>query len=243
MVISNSAEAFRIQSNLLAFTGVWPTENPNIIYRIRTIFSWFSAVGFFGMLLTQCIYDIKDIIKLSETLYLLVTYMELILKLSVLSHRRKEFLNIICSLKKPIFVSYPEDLNYYMAKSIKQSVFLAKTYRIVAVTIIIGYAIYPILDNKPLPSPFPYDLGKYTIPVYCFQLIGGSFCMVNVVCYDLTCTSLMGLASAQLDILSKKIIRLKEGAVVEGSGIFHEVDENLSVKLKHCVKHHLAIIK
>ncbi|KAF2904116.1 hypothetical protein ILUMI_02069 [Ignelater luminosus] len=162
----------------------------------------------------------------------------------VLRFHGKEYLKLIDFLKNPIFLSYSEDLDHYMAKSIKQSVLLTNGYRVVAVTIMVGYTIYPLLDNKPLPTPFPYDLGKFTMLMYCFEVISGSFSMVNVICLDVTCTSLMELAAAQLDILAEKIIRLEEDDVVVGDPIIlTQIRESIHEKLKNCVKHHLAIIK
>ncbi|KAF2904109.1 hypothetical protein ILUMI_02062 [Ignelater luminosus] len=229
---------------MLVLTGVWPIENPNVIYKVKRLLSWISAFGLSGILLTEFIYDIRDFTKLSETLYIGVTYMGFLVKLLVFSRRRKEFLNLLKFLKNPIFVSYPEDLDHYMAKSIKQSVLLARVYRVLGVSIVVGYAFYPILDNKPLPFPFPYDLGNYTILMYCLQMIGEAFSAVNNLCLDVMCTSLMGLAAAQLDILTQKIIRLKEdNGVISNPVILNQVDARIIEKLKDCVKHHLAIIK
>ncbi|KAF2904115.1 hypothetical protein ILUMI_02068 [Ignelater luminosus] len=211
---------------------------------MKTLISWISAFGIFAMLLAQLIYDIKDFTKLSEPLCILVTYMGIIVKLLVFHYRKNEFLKITNSLRDPIFLSYPEDLDHYMAKSIKQSVVLINIYRVVGVTIMIGCTIYPILDNKPLPIPFPYDLGKFTIPVYCLLVIGGSFSTLNNICFDVTCTSLMGVVAAQLDILTEKITRLEEDdGVIYDPVIFKHVSRTINKKLKDCVKHHLAIIK
>ncbi|KAF2904117.1 hypothetical protein ILUMI_02070 [Ignelater luminosus] len=121
-------------------------------------------------------------------------------------------------------------------------------YRVVAVTLLIAYSAYPILDNKPLPSPFPFDLGKYTTLMYCFQVIGGSFSTVNNICFDITCASLMGLAAAQLDILAEKIICIEEDEVPDDAAVKHQailgqVGERINEKLRDCVKHHIAIIE
>ncbi|KAF2888241.1 hypothetical protein ILUMI_17932 [Ignelater luminosus] len=244
MVKSDSADAFKVQYNMLVITGMWPKKNPNIIYRIRTTISWICAIGLFGCLLTQFIYDIKDFMKLSVTLYILVCYMGFILKLLVFINHREEFLNILNFLKNPIFISYPEDLDYYMTKSIKQSVLVARTVQIATAAGLVVYAVYPILDKKPLPFPFPYELGKYTLLMFCFQMVAEAFSAVNNLSLDLVFTSLMGIVAAQLDILAEMIMRLKEDdSMVERSVISNRVDESINKKLKDCVKHHLAIIK
>ncbi|KAF2904118.1 hypothetical protein ILUMI_02071 [Ignelater luminosus] len=244
MVKSNSADAFKVQYNTLILTGIWPIENPNVIYRIKTILSWVSALGLSGVMLTQLIHDITDFTKLSETLYILLAYMGFIVKLVVFMYRRKEFLNVINFLKNPIFLSYPEDLDHYMAKSINQSVRLAKIFQPFAVSFVIFYAVYPILDNTSLPFPFPYDLGKYRMVMYCSQLISEGMAAINNMYIDTICTSLMGIIAAQLDILTEKIMRLNENdGTVEDHAISNEVCESIYEKLKDCVKHHLAIIK
>ncbi|KAF2904111.1 hypothetical protein ILUMI_02064 [Ignelater luminosus] len=243
MVISNSADAFRVQYKMLVLTGLWPKENPNIVYRLRTLISWISAFGLFGVLLIQLINDIKDFTKLSETLYIMVSYVGFIIKLLTFTYQRKEFLKMIHYLKDPIFVTYPEDLDHYMTKYIKQSVLLASTFQLVIVGGLIFFALFPILDNKPLPMPLPYDLGKYTTLMYCLQVIGESISAINHICLDVMCTSLMGLAATYLNILSERIMHLKEkDAVVEDVVIFNEISESTNEQMRNCVKHHLAII-
>ncbi|KAF2887734.1 hypothetical protein ILUMI_18439 [Ignelater luminosus] len=244
MVKSNSADAFRIQHDMLMLTGMWPIENPNGSYRIKTLLSWVSALGLSGVMLTQLIHDITDFTKLSETLYILITYIRFTFKLLVFKYSREEFLNVINFLKNPIFLSYPEDLDHYIAKSINQSVRLAKIFQPFMVNLLICNAVYPILDNTSLPFSFPYGLGKYRMIMYCSQLISEGISAVNNIYIDTTCTTLMGIVPTQLDILTERLMRLKENdGTVEDHAISNEVSESINEKLKDCVKHHLVIIK
>ncbi|KAF2904105.1 hypothetical protein ILUMI_02058, partial [Ignelater luminosus] len=243
MVISDTAKAFSIQYSMLTLTGIWPKKNPSIVYRIRTLLSWISALGIYTIMLIELIHDIHSFTKLPETLYIMATYMGFIIKLLVFSYRKKELLNIIKFLKDPIFKSYPEDLDHHMAKSIKQSVLLASIYRVCVVGLVLCYVIYPILDHKPLPFPLPYDLGKYTLIMYTLQMIGESFSAVNNISLDLMYTCLMGIIAAQLDILSEKITRLEQNDTeLTNLSILNELNETAIEKLKNCVKHHMAII-
>ncbi|KAF2904855.1 hypothetical protein ILUMI_01326 [Ignelater luminosus] len=244
MPISNSADAYRLQYIILSATGAWPKENPTILYRFNTFLSWFYGLGLYGIMLTQCIHDITDITKLSETLYIMVSFMGFIIKFLVFTYRKKEFLDILEFLKDPVFVSYPEDLDHYMVKTIKSWTLLSKVYQFLIICCIILYLIYPILDNKALPFAFPYDLGQYNIVMYGFQLIGEYYSANNNIYLDVLCASLMGIIAAQLDILAEKIIRIRENdSVLDEYEISIRADEEAIKRLKQCVVHHLAIIK
>lgn len=244
MPISNNADAYKLQRIVLTATGAWPKENPTILYRINTLLSWIFALGLLGIMLTQCIHDITDITKLSETLYIMVSFLGFITKFSIFTYRKKEFVAILEFLKDPVFVSYPEDLDHYMVKTIKSWNLLSKVYQFLIICCIILYIIYPILDNKPLPFPFPYDLGQYNTPMYGFQIIGEYYSVNNNIYLDVLCASLMGIIAAQLDILAEKIIRVRQrNSVLDEHEISAQADEIAIRRLKQCVVHHLAIIK
>ncbi|KAF2904107.1 hypothetical protein ILUMI_02060 [Ignelater luminosus] len=244
MAVSKCEDAFRIPYNMLILTGIWPKENSDITFRIRTLSSWFFALSLCINMLIELLHDIDNFTKLSETLYIMVTYMGFIAKLLVFSYREKEFLNIINFLKDPIFASYSEELDHYMKKTIRQLVCLASIYRACTLLLIFGYIIYPILDNKPLPFPLPYDLGKYTIMMYVLQIIGESFSAVNNISLDLICISLLGIVTAQLDILAETIIRSnQDDSLLGDTQILNEVNNSTIGKLKQCVKHHIGIIR
>lgn len=244
MVKSNNADAFKIHYNMMTTSGVWPKENPSLYYKLKTLSTWFFAISLCATMWMEAINDIKSFTKLSEILYIMVTITAYLIKLTVFTRRRKSVLNMVNFLKDPVFLSYPDDVDHYMAKTIKWSTLLANVYRYLVLCCVILYIFYPILDNKALPFPFPYDLGSYTPFMYVFQLIGESYAAWNNSTFDTLCTSLMGIAAAQLDILCEKITRIKEGRVmVQDYEFSEEADKSTTEKLSQCVEHHLAIIK
>ncbi|KAF2887261.1 hypothetical protein ILUMI_18912 [Ignelater luminosus] len=243
MVKSNNADAFKMQCSMMTTTGVWPKENPSIYYKTKTVASWFFAIGLCVTMWMEALNDIKDFAKLSEILYIMVTVTAYIIKLSVFTYRKQSFLNMIKFLEDPVFASYPDQADHFMAKTISSSTIIAKVYRYLVMCCVVLFFFYPILDNKTLPFPFPYDLGKYTPFMFGFQLIGAGYDAWNNSCIDTLCTSLMGIAAAQLDILCEKIIHIKEQIVPQGdSEISEETDKDTIEKLKQCVEHHLAIM-
>ncbi|KAF2903348.1 hypothetical protein ILUMI_02837 [Ignelater luminosus] len=245
MAKSNNADAFKIHCYMMTTSGVWPQKNPNMYYKLKTLSSWFFAISLCTTMWMEAINDVKNFAKLSEILYIMVTITAYNIKLAVFTYYRKEsFLDMINFLKNPVFVSYPDDIDHYMVKTIKSSTLLANIYRYLILCCVILYIFYPILDNKALPFPFPYDLGKYTPLMYVFQLMGESYAAWNNSCLDTLCTSLMGIAAAQLDILCEKIARIKEEEVsLQNYEISEEADKITTKKLSQCVEHHLAIIK
>ncbi|KAK5647664.1 hypothetical protein RI129_002556 [Pyrocoelia pectoralis] len=184
-------------------------------------------------------YNLKDFIKLSETLYMMITVAEYVIKQISLSYKKKAFLKIIEFLKDPIFLSYPYELDHYMVKTVRQSTFIANTYRYIVGCCVVLYLVYPMVDHKSLPFPFPLELGVYRYFMYAFQIVTVGIGAWNNSSIDTLTTSLMGISAAQLDILYEKIIRIQNEAPENGN----KNDKNVLKVLRQCVKHHNAIIQ
>ncbi|KAK4885197.1 hypothetical protein RN001_001468 [Aquatica leii] len=244
MSITNNANAFRIQYSMLSASGIWPEKNATLIYKLRCALSWILTAGLFVSMLMEVIADIKDFTKLSEILYMMITLGATLAKMTTLAYYSNTFLKLIEFLKDPVFVTYSNDFDHYMAETVKQSTFIAKSYRVLVGLCVFLVAAFPLLDNKPFPFPFPFELGIYSYYMYVFQVISLGLAAWNNSSIDTLITSLMGLAAAQLDILREKIVNIKMTSS-NSVNTFTEVEVNdFVVKiLKQCVEHHNAIIR
>lgn len=241
MPISNNANAFKIHFNMMHISGVWPEESPGVLYQIRGLLSWLLGIGLSITMSMEVINDISDFTRLSEILYIMVSVTIYLVKLAGFTYQRKTFLKTVQFLKDPIFVTYPEDLDHYMAKTIRISTGIANIYRYLCLCCMLLYATFPLFDNKPLPFPFPYETGRYRYLMYAFQVASISNSAWNNSCLDTLTTSLMGIGAAQLDILMKKIEMIGRN---ENDTENNSRDGKKAVgEIKQCIQHHLAIIR
>lgn len=240
MINSNNEDAIKIQHDMLVFSGFWPRKNSSIFYKCRRTFSWVMLIMLGITMWMQVIKVINDFTQLSEILYIMVTITATIIKSGVFTYRRKYFLKLLELLKDPLFISYPNDLNHYMATTIKYSRLIANTYRYLVFACVVLIGLFPIVDNKPLPFPFDFNLRGYKIPMYAFQLTAECVAAWNNSSLDTLCTSLMGITAAQLDILAEKIIHIKDVTLAKHT----PASEEIALKnFKQCVKHHVAIME
>ncbi|KAK4885198.1 hypothetical protein RN001_001469 [Aquatica leii] len=243
MVKSNNANAFKLQHAMMLSSGVWPEESSTITYKIKCIISWILSLGLFITMTMQVIHDITDFTKLSEILYIMVTIAATVGKMASFTYQRKKFLKMIKFLKEPIFMSYTDDLDHYMAATIKSSTFIANFYRYLVGCCIVMFIVYPIVDNKPLPFPFSFELGSFKYCMYVFQIASIGCCAWNNSCIDTLTTSIMGIGAAQLSILYEKIVNIKHMTnCLEDKNNVSVKNKDITPSLEQCVEHHNAII-
>lgn len=234
-------EVYKIPYDMLSATGIWPKKTPSPFYKMKTGVSWLLAISLLTTMTMETLNDLNDFTKLSEILYINVTIAAYFVKMAVFTYKREIILNTIKFLRDPIFLSYPEDLSRYMVNAVRVSNLLGKTYQYSACCCVILFTVYPFLDNKPTPFPFPYDLGKYNYIMFVQQAVAVSIAAWNNSSLDVLCTSLIGIACAQFDILAGKITSSK---VEENEEHFDlKKDREVRKNLKQCVTHHLAILK
>ncbi|KAF2905331.1 hypothetical protein ILUMI_00833 [Ignelater luminosus] len=241
MIKSSNEDVYKIPYDMMTKSGIWPKKNPSFVYKMKTSLNWFFALSLFVILLLQAIDDIGDFAKLSQSLYIMAAMLGYIIKLGTFTFRRNKFLNMINFLKNPIFTFVSEDFEHYLIKNIKRANLTANSFKYLYMSCVFFYLIYPIADHVSLPFPFPYDLGRYTFLMYAFQMVAESFAAWNNACLDSLCACTMCVAIAQLEILAKKINTVKQN---HSSLVAYEISEDVILRrLKHCTKHHLAIIK
>lgn len=241
MIKSTIEDVYKVPHDMMRMSSIWPKKNPTFGYKMKTSLNWFFAIGLLVVQLLQAMDDIGDSAKLSQSLYIMGAMLGYIIKLAVFTYRRDKFLNMVNFLKNPIFALVPKGSEHYLIKNIKRLSLTANTFKYVYMTCVFFYLIYPIVDHVSLPFPFPYDLGKYTFLMYAFQMVAETYAAWNNACLDSLCVCMIGVAVAQLEILEEKIIRVKQN---HAASVACEISEDITLRrLKHCVKHHLAIIK
>lgn len=246
--------AFAIQEQMLSIMGYWHKENPPALYKIRGTVTMLIFLVAYILMVMQFFHDISDFSKLSEILYMMMSYTSYFCKLCGYLYSRETFLEMLSHLKNPIFTRCSPEMERHLIKTLNLSLFITKLYRFSCGIVVILFSIYPLFDNKPLPTAVPFETGRYTFLLYIVQSLALLIAAWNNFCLDTLCTSLIGTAIGQFDILKEKILTFKERAIAEEESVLavsfkishiFETDVNKRAKslLNDCIIHHNALIK
>lgn len=245
------SDTYEIQRNMMSIMGYWHKETPSIFYKVRGVLTMLIfLIAYFGMIL-QFIHDIGDFQKLSEILYMMTSYTSYFCKLTGYLCSRRVFLTMLAHLNSSTFVDYSMDLEHHLTKTLRLSIFITKLYRISCGMVVILFSVYPLFDNKPLPSPIPFEMGSYTFVMYIIESLALLIAAWNNFCLDTLCICLMGLAVGQFDILKKKILNFKKSAMSEMPNRRYSIskewkyitNKRSEIVLYNCIRHHNALIE
>lgn len=240
MPTSEGDEAIKMYFDMMTASGIWPQRNPTNFYKFKTATSWFLGITMFATFTARSIKDMNNFTKLSEIAYMTIAMFSFLIKLIVITHRRKDLLELIKLIRSPIFHSHPEDLNKYTTRTTRFTNSLGKMYQYSIILCIIFYTLYPMIYKK-LPFRFPWDLGRYNYIVFIYQIVSLGVSGWNNSSIDLIMLALIGFSQAQFDILAQKIALNKVEDKREGYD--SELDVEILERLKQCVVHHLSIIR
>ncbi|GJQ66223.1 hypothetical protein Trydic_g4279 [Trypoxylus dichotomus] len=117
--------------------------------------------------------------------------------------------------------------------------------------IVIFYSIFPFFDEKDLPVPLSFSIGRYRYLMYLFQVVSLAICAWNLTSIDLLFVNLLGLAAATVDRLRERLSDSVKNA--EKSIITNKNTEKLAVMqllniivaedLRECTILHIAILR
>nr|QBB72962.1 odorant receptor [Protaetia brevitarsis] len=248
------SRAFAIQEHMMSIMGYWHKENSSAFYKIRGTVTMLIFLVAYVLMLMQFFHDIVDFRKFSEILCMLMSYTSYFCKLCGYLYSRKTFLEMLSHLKNPIFTRCSPEMERHLIKTLNLSLFITKLYRFSCGMVVILFSIYPLFDDKPLPTSVPFETGRYTFLLYIIESLAMLIAAWDNFCLDTLCTSLMGTAIGQFDILKEKILTFKERAIGEEeivlgvnfktTNIFEaNVNKRAKSLLNDCIVHHNALIK
>ncbi|KAI4464842.1 odorant receptor [Holotrichia oblita] len=255
MKVHRLSDAFDIQRNMMSVMGYWHTETLTYFYIIRSALTTsIFLISYIGMIM-QFIHVIGDFQKLSEILYMMTSYTSYFCKLLGYLYSRQTFLSMLRHLKNPIFQDYSIELEHHLTKILRLSILITKLYRVSCAIVVILFCVYPIFDNAILPTPVPFDTGRYTFIMYIIESLALLIAAWNNFCLDTLSVCLMGLAISQFDILKEKFVNFKQIATKTSlenkrfniESELWKLESNTDNIIKHtltnCIIHHNALIR
>nr|ALR72552.1 odorant receptor OR7 [Colaphellus bowringi] len=162
-----------------------------------------------------------------------------LIKLIIFKSKSVHVLEMLSFLELTEFNNYPKGLSGIVERTVKFSRYLGYAYQFMCCLVITLYSTIPLFTKADLPIRFSHDVGKLKPAVYIFQVIGLSSAASNNSCLDVLAMSLMGICSAQIDILNKKLITLGKNEDEDET----DGSNNSYLRLKKCAKHHVEIIR
>ena len=243
-------QAYESIERMMVVTAVWPKVGASVSYILRgTVCSSLTFLFYISMC-AEALVHYEDFQSLSEVLCVLFECTPYVGKFIGFTINKGVFVNLLHDLDNDQFNNHPENLNAPLRNTISRINLISRLFRILSFSSLFFYMLYPIIDGKMLPIPFSFNVGRYTYVIYVFQIVSLGLSAWNNSCFDLLCSGAMGIASAQLEMLSGRLTGLYreiegccENFSRNGKGRKSLIDEKIHEILKICVRHHISIIR
>ncbi|GJQ66224.1 hypothetical protein Trydic_g4280 [Trypoxylus dichotomus] len=124
-----------------------------------------------------------------------------------------------------------------------------RIFQMLTLCVLSFYTIFPIFDEKDLPIPFSFKIGRYKYAIHVFQISALSLCAWNLTSIDLLFVCLMGIAAAIIDILRRNIVNVVSDAKKLNNETFRNdrnsvpASKDITGLLKKCIMLHIAILR
>lgn len=253
----NLKHFLKLHFNILSFCGYWTPDSSNPTrYKIYSTILLFSTLIILTLTETiNVIFQLRDLEKLTDASFLLLTHYVQIIKFSFFIMRSKQIEEMLYWLE----YSSIQPTNKKQEKMLQDGLkIIGASYYfflvLVALTIIL-WGVYPVLDSGyskihlPLSAwyPFPTD-GKLIFSfMYAYQLLAVFACAFANATFDVLCASFMAIARGQLDILNDMIENLNKYSrhgknlcwIQEKTSKTEQTD--IYFYLEKCIDHHRSI--
>lgn len=226
--------SLKLVSEVLKFFGFWKLENPSklktVVYKLyMVVLQIVSYVTLFTAQIIYIIHVINDLEKLSNAMFLPLTYAAQVFKMWNFFIKQSKLKRIIVYSNKNIF----KPKNDYQAYLLDKRMKTFKTTYIIFVSMAMAtislWAVFPLLElnstekTLPIEAWYPFDISTsptYEI-VYVHQIIAMIVNAVVNISLDCLPPGFMAFISAQLEVLSNSL-----------ENIHQQVETNLKMKHK-----------
>lgn len=164
-------EALKIPFRVLNFTGMLPKEKSPVFRKIRGIFFYYINFLFVSSMIVEVYNHLDDFSALSRHLSVLLSPTTYLFKITVFITKEKYFSKVLKMMKKNEFTDHSKELQKFVTKSVKLTIYIRVIYQWFCTAVIILYALMPLIENVDLPIMFSYDIGVHKSIIYAFQVL------------------------------------------------------------------------
>nr|QXE93231.1 odorant receptor 5 [Eucryptorrhynchus brandti] len=235
-------DLIKFPSRILQATALWPKSSVSSVYKLRTFFTLGLILSLTLCLTYNATFHFNDFIELSESLFMLISLFNTLMKVFMLYLNGKAFLKFLSMIERPsfrnsvrLYGSVFEDVKNMVAK-------VHRCYKIQVNGTVIFMSLCPALESKPLPMDFPhFNDGMLYYPFYVFEAVSLCVAAYCNMALDLLTVGVISVATIQLRILNRKLVDTEGN--VENSGNLSEKDlEQLTLGyLNECCRHYSDI--
>lgn len=91
---------------ILKFSAIWPEKKPSFSYNLRTLFTLSTIFLLMICLTYNAAFHLNSFVKLSESLYMLISIVNTLLKVVMLSSNGQVFMDLMAMMEMPSFTKY-----------------------------------------------------------------------------------------------------------------------------------------
>lgn len=91
---------------ILKLSAIWPEKKPSFSYNLRTLFILGTIFLLMICLTYNAAYHLNSFVKLSESLYMLISIVNTLLKVVMLSSNGQNFRDLVTMMETPSFTKY-----------------------------------------------------------------------------------------------------------------------------------------
>lgn len=239
-------DGYIFEKKLLTISGMYPVKNPSIFYYGRSIITWFLSCANLVSQLIMMYQEAGDLSKITSLLYYCMTQTAFICKLLNFNLRKRLLIVMEEELRNPLFNTFSRDQNKkYLQSPISGLKQIASIFRVLCALVLLFYAIFPSIDknpDNPLPMQgwYPFDIKKYRMYVYVFQVVSVGVSAFNNSTMDILTSGLITTASVQFLILKDNLRNMVENLPQKTR---NDISEVVDRRLEKCVRHHNDILK
>lgn len=228
-----NAEGYAIAQRMMTISGIWPNQNPSTFYTLRRLLTYFMSIALVGTLCVEVYHSRSDFARFSRIVHVTIPSLLYNIKLFSFLYYHEEFARILERLEdKPILSSIPTNLDGWK-RPVRFARLLSKVYICGVLTIVVQYIFIPLIDRR-LPLPFPYDLGRFALLLYVFQVVGLVTIAWNNTALLVAVVALSSISIGHLTVLQETL---------KNMGRHGTQGKDKDDEIVQCVSYHNAIIE
>ncbi|XP_066245919.1 odorant receptor 45b-like [Euwallacea similis] len=225
---------------VLTTTGIWPSKDYSLLYNLRGIFTILNISLLAFCLSYNAACHIDNFVKLSESLTYLISVINSLLKISMLSKNRKMLFELVGMMEMESFTRFEKayegiGAGLWKTVNVVQTVFW---WQVNMAFVFLN--LFPVIESEALPMDFPHFRdGPFHYPFYLFESVSMALAAYDNMAVDLLTVGVISVTAMQLQILNKKLVDTEKNVKKLGGN----TETMTLVYLVECCQHYNDIEK
>lgn len=223
--------------------GIYPLDAPNAISYIAFIVTLFMSFGLFFAMGIQLFIE-KEMAKIINILYYLPQQTAYVFKLINFLYNGKTIHKIQIIFNSSLFNLHKEQQYHFLNDAIYKTKIIGNIFRMLCCGVVAFYGMQPLYSNDPMPLPawYPFDINKYSVVIYFFEVLGVLVSATINSNIDLLNVRLISLGTAQLEILTDNLENVADTEEIHRMSE-QEMNNVVEERVQIYAQHHQLILE